>query len=57
MELREIATAEDAVEVVEIIKNCLQEVFTDDISIVNKRQNVTGMSTKKQVWTKTCCAL
>lgn len=51
MELRETATAEDTVEIIEIIKNSLLDVFTDDSDVIEPTRSQTGsrMSTKKQV--------
>jgi DNA helicase MCM8 len=50
-ELREEATKADALDVVEIMKESLIDIFTDDGGqlVTTRSQNGTGMSTKKQV--------
>ncbi|KAJ8934470.1 hypothetical protein NQ314_013345 [Rhamnusium bicolor] len=50
-ELREEATKEDALDVIEIMKFSLIDIFTDEHGLLDKTrsQNGTGMSTKNQV--------
>lgn len=50
LELREEATEADALDVLEIMKNSLIDIFTDDVGIMDttRSQNGTGMSTKNQ---------
>ncbi|XP_049817342.1 DNA helicase MCM8-like isoform X2 [Aethina tumida] len=50
-ELREIVTEKDALEVVEIMRHSLVDLFTDEYGILDntRSQNGTGMSKKNQV--------
>ncbi|XP_065167269.1 DNA helicase MCM8-like isoform X2 [Atheta coriaria] len=49
LELRETATAEDAQDVVEIMRSCILDVFTDDLGMLDftRTQNGAGMSNHK----------
>lgn len=51
-ELREEATKEDALDVIEIMKFSLIDIFTDSCGILDKTrsQNGTGTSSRNQVW-------
>lgn len=51
LELRETATAEDAQDVVEIMRSCILDVFTDDLGMLDftRTQNGAGMSNHKSV--------
>ncbi|XP_072387605.1 DNA helicase MCM8-like [Diabrotica undecimpunctata] len=50
-ELREVATKQDALDVVEIMKWSLNDVFSDEAGVLDKTrsQNGTGTSTKAQI--------
>ncbi|CAH1099457.1 unnamed protein product [Psylliodes chrysocephalus] len=50
-ELREVATKQDAADVIDIMKMSLKDIFTDDSGILDKTrsQNGTGTSTKSQI--------
>ncbi|CAG9854115.1 unnamed protein product [Phyllotreta striolata] len=51
VELREVATKQDALDVIEIMKTSLKDVFTDNYGALDKTrsQNGTGTSTKGQI--------
>lgn len=51
IELREEATEQDALDVVEIMKQSLVDIFTDEFGVMDatRSQNGTGMSTRNQV--------